>query len=46
MGIDPAVCENLVDRVTVVEKDEGVAAVWHVILNGGAEWLGDAIIGF
>jgi DNA adenine methylase len=41
-----AVCENLVDRVTMVEKDEGVAAVWHVILNGGAEWLGDAIMGF
>jgi hypothetical protein len=28
------------------ELDEGVAAVWHVILNGGAEWLGDAIMGF
>jgi DNA adenine methylase len=41
-----AVCENLVDRVTMVEKDEGVAAVWQVILNGGAEWLGDAIMGF
>jgi DNA adenine methylase len=41
-----AVCENLVDRVTMVEKDEGVAAVWQVILNGGAECLGDAIMGF
>jgi DNA adenine methylase len=41
-----AACENLVDRVTMVEKDEGVAAVWQVILNGGAEWLGDAIMGF
>jgi DNA adenine methylase len=41
-----AVCENLVDRVTMVEKDEGVAAVWQVILNGGAEWLGDAIMSF
>jgi DNA adenine methylase len=30
-----AVCENLVDRVTMVEKDDG-----------GAEWLGDAIMGF
>jgi DNA adenine methylase len=41
-----AVFENLVDRVTMVEKDEGVAAVWQVILNGGAEWLGDAIVNF
>lgn len=41
-----AVCENLVDRVTMVEKDEDVAAVWKVILNGGAEWLGDAIVNF
>jgi DNA adenine methylase len=41
-----AVCENLVDRVTMVEKDEGVAAVWKIILNGGAKWLGDAIINF
>jgi DNA adenine methylase len=41
-----AVCDNLVDRVTMVEKDEGVAAVWKVILNGGAEWLGYAIMGF
>jgi DNA adenine methylase len=41
-----AVCENLVDRVTMVEKDEDVAAVWKIILNGGAEWLGDAIMNF
>lgn len=41
-----AVCENLVDRVTMVEKDEGVAAVWKIILNGGSEWLGDAIMNF
>jgi DNA adenine methylase len=41
-----AVCENLVDRVTMVEKDEDVAAVWKTILNGGAEWLVDAIMNF
>lgn len=41
-----AVMENLVDRVTMVEKDEGVAAVWKVILNGGAEWLGNTILKF
>jgi len=33
----------LVDRITMVEKDEDVAAVWQVILNGGAEWLADEI---
>ena len=41
-----AICENLVDRVTMVEKDEDVAAVWRVILSGGAEWLADAIMHF
>ncbi len=41
-----AVCENLVDRATMVEKDEGVAAVWQIILNGGAVWLADAIMRF
>jgi DNA adenine methylase len=30
----------------MVEKDEDVAAVWKIILNGGAEWLGDAIVNF
>jgi hypothetical protein len=39
-------CENLVDRITMVEKDEDVAAVWQVILNGGAEWLADEIAYF
>ncbi|NJM76423.1 MAG: DNA adenine methylase [Acaryochloridaceae cyanobacterium RU_4_10] len=41
-----AACENLVDRITMVEKDEGVAAVWQVILNGEAEWLADEIVSF
>lgn len=41
-----AICENFVNRVTMVEKDEDVAAVWKVILNGGAEWLGEAIVRF
>jgi DNA adenine methylase len=36
----------LVDRITMVEKDEDVAAVWQVILNGGAEWLSDEIAHF
>jgi DNA adenine methylase len=41
-----AACENLVDRITMVEKDEDVAAVWRVILNGGAEGLADEIANF
>lgn len=36
----------LVDRITMVEKDEDVAAVWQAILNGGAEWLADEIAYF
>jgi DNA adenine methylase len=41
-----AVMENLVDRAIMVEKDEGVAAVWTIILNGGAAWLANQIIQF
>lgn len=41
-----AVFENWVDRVTFMEKDEGVAAVWQVILNGGAADLADRIMQF
>lgn len=41
-----AVIENLVDRATMVEKDEGVAAVWEVILSDGAAWLADQIVQF
>lgn len=41
-----AVMENLVDRATMVEKDEGVASVWEVILNGGATWLANQIVLF
>jgi DNA adenine methylase len=41
-----AACEGLVDRVTMVEKDEDVAAVWRVILHGGAEWLAESIVNF
>lgn len=41
-----AVIENLVDRATMVEKDEGVAAVWEVILSDGAVWLADQIVQF
>ena len=41
-----AVIENLVDRAIMVEKDEGVAAVWEVILSDGALWLADQIVQF
>jgi len=41
-----AAFENLVGRVTMVEKDEGVAAVWQVILSGGAQWLAQKITDF
>lgn len=41
-----AAFENWVDRVIMVEKDEGVAAVWQVILEGGAHWLSQTILDF
>jgi len=41
-----AVFEGLVGQVTMVEKDEGVAAVWHIILEADAGWLADAIGNF
>ena len=41
-----AVFENLVGSVTMVELNEGVAAVWQVITEGDAQWLADKIITF
>ena len=41
-----AACEDLVGHVTMVEKDEEVAAVWHLIFGGGAEWLANQIVEF
>ena len=40
--------EKLADRVTMVELDQDVAAVWDTIINdeGGARWLGDRIAAF
>ncbi len=38
-----AAFEDLVSQVTMVEKDEGVAAVWRVILGSDPQWLVDAI---
>jgi DNA adenine methylase len=38
--------ENLADHITMVELDEGVAAVWRTILEGDADWLADKIVEF
>ncbi len=41
-----AAFEDLVPQVIMVEKDEGVAAVWRIILEGNAKWLADSIENF
>ncbi|MCX6044270.1 MAG: DNA adenine methylase [Chloroflexi bacterium] len=41
-----AIFEQLVGRVTLVELDEDVAAVWQVITTGDAKWLADEIVTF
>lgn len=41
-----AAFEKLVGKVTMVELDEDVAAVWRVIVDGDAEWLASRIITF
>lgn len=41
-----AAFEGLANHVTMVELDEGVAAVWRAILGGHAEELADRIVGF
>lgn len=41
-----AAFENLADHITMVEKDEEVAAVWEIILNGKNQWLADKILSF
>lgn len=38
--------ENLADRVTLVELDRNVAAVWETVLNGRAQDLAQRIIDF
>jgi DNA adenine methylase len=38
-----AAFEDWVSQVTMVEKDEGVAAVWRTILGENAQWLVDSI---
>lgn len=41
-----AVAEELVNEAVMVELDEEIAAVWHTILNGGAQQLAEAIVNF
>ncbi len=41
-----AAFDNLADNITMVEKDEEVAAVWEVILNGKNKWLAEKIYSF
>jgi DNA adenine methylase len=41
-----AVFEDLVPRVTMVERDPDIAAVWHTILNGSGKELADRIASF
>lgn len=38
--------EQFADHVTLVELDDQVAAVWHTILEGDAEWLANKIVNF
>jgi DNA adenine methylase len=41
-----AAFEKLAGEITMVEKDEEVAAVWEVILNGKNKWLADKIYSY
>ena len=41
-----AAFENLTDRVTMVERDDQVSAVWETILNGGCQRLANQILCF
>jgi DNA adenine methylase len=41
-----ALFEDFVQKLVLIEKDEDVASVWEVIVNGQARKLADAIVGF
>src|SRR5512136_216572 len=38
--------EQFADHITLVELDDQIAAVWHTILEGDAEWLANRIASF
>ena len=41
-----AVAEELVNKATMVERDEEIAAVWHSIMGEKNEWLAKKILNF
>ncbi|HLY62988.1 MAG TPA: DNA adenine methylase [Terriglobia bacterium] len=41
-----AAFEQLAERVTLVELDSDIAAVWQTILNGRGNWLAERIVNF
>ena len=41
-----AAFEKLAEKITMVEIDEEIAAVWEVIFNGKNKWLADKIYSF
>jgi DNA adenine methylase len=41
-----AAFEKLAEHITMVEKDEEIASVWEVILNGKNQWLADKIFSY
>lgn len=41
-----AAFEKLAAHITMIEKDEEIAAVWEVILNGKNKWLADKIFSY
>lgn len=41
-----ALFEKLVQNVLMIEKDEGIAAVWESVIKGDARWLAERILAF
>lgn len=41
-----AAFEKLADKITMIELDQEVAAVWEVIINGDHNWLAEKIFSF
>lgn len=41
-----AAFEGLAKEVVFAELDDAIAAVWHVVLNGGADWLAQRVLAF
>ena len=41
-----ALFENLVQKALMVERDEGIAAVWQSVVNGDSAWLAEKILAF